>query len=226
VSRRASPGRQAARPARTAAPLARPSLLRADRDVVLTIDAAVARAARLAGPNLACRPGCSECCIGPFPINRLDASRLRQGLLELRDRDPQRAAAIVERASLTVERFEKDFPGDRTTGRLSGEEADEDRFFEAHAAVPCPVLDPTTQTCDLYAHRPVSCRTYGPPVRFGGQDLPPCRLCFQGAPRETIEACRVEPDPAGLERAVLGRLERGGGDAGETVIAYAVIDER
>jgi len=225
VSRSTAQGERPATPARTA-PLARQSLLRADRDVVETIDAALMRASRLAGPNLACRPGCSECCIGPFPINRLDASRLRQGLEELRDKDPQRAAAIAERARLTVGQLAKDFPGDRTTGRLSGEEADEDRFFEAHSAVPCPVLDPTTQTCDLYAHRPVSCRSYGPPLRFGGQDLPPCRLCFQGAAQETIEACRVEPDPSGLERAVLKRLERGDGDAGETVIAYAVIDER
>lgn len=225
MSRRVAQEERLASQARTA-PLERRSLLRADRDVVETIDVALARASRLAGENLACRPGCSECCIGLFPINRLDASRLRQGLEELRDRDPQRAAAIVERARLTVEQLAKDFPGDPATGRLSGEEAEEDRFFEAHAALPCPVLDPATQTCDLYAHRPVSCRTYGPPVRFGGQELPPCRLCFQGATPETIEACRVEPDPGGLERAVLERLERGGGDAGETVIAYAVIDER
>ena len=218
-------GERIATPARTA-PLSRQSLLRADRDVVETIDATLARAARLAGPNLACRPGCSECCIGPFPINRLDASRLRQGLEELRDKDPQRAAAVVERARRTVDQLAKDFPGDPTTGRLSGEEAEEDRFFEAHSALPCPVLDPATQTCDLYAHRPVSCRTYGPPVTFGGQDLPPCRLCFQGASKETIESCRVEPDPGGLERIVLERLERGDGEAGETVIAYAVLSER
>lgn len=226
MSQRKAQGARHAAPARTAEPLSRQSLVRADRDVVATIDAALLRASRLAGPNLACRPGCSECCIGPFPITRLDASRLRRGLEELRERDPQRAAAIAERARLTVERMAKDFPGDRTTGRLSGDEADEDGFFEAQSAEPCPVLDPATQTCDLYVHRPVSCRTYGPPVTFGGQDLPPCRLCFQGAAKETIEACRVEPDPGGLERAVLGRLERGDGEAGETVIAYAVLSER
>jgi Fe-S-cluster containining protein len=184
------------------------------------------RAARLAGPNLACRPGCSECCHGPFPITRLDAWRLREGLAALRARDPRRAAAILERAQRTVERFREGFPGDGVTGRLSGDEEAEDRFFERHAGVPCPVLDPATQTCDLYDHRPVSCRTYGPPVRFGGQDLPPCRLCFQDAPAGTIEACRVEPDPDHLERTVLERLERGDGDASETVIAYAVIGDR
>ena len=201
------------------------SLRRADADVLGTIDDALRSAARAAGANLVCRPSCSECCYGPFPINRLDAWRLREGLQALRARDPERAAAIEERARRTIESFRAEFPGDGATGRLAGDEEAEDRFFEQHAGVPCPVLDPKTQTCDLYEHRPVSCRTYGPPVRFGGEDLPPCRLCFQGATTETIESCRVEPDPQRLERAVVARLERDDGDAGETLIAYAVKDE-
>ncbi|HET8947937.1 MAG TPA: YkgJ family cysteine cluster protein, partial [Candidatus Polarisedimenticolia bacterium] len=159
------------------AAIARRNLLRADADLTGAVDAAVAKAARLAGKALVCRPGCSECCLGPFPINRLDAWRLREGLEALRQSDPARAAAIVVRARAAVAAMRDDFPGDVERGLLAGDEDAEDRFLERHAGTPCPVLDPATQTCDLYAHRPVSCRTYGPPVRFNGQDLPPCRLC-------------------------------------------------
>jgi Fe-S-cluster containining protein len=202
--------------------LARNSLLRADRDLVEAVDGAIASAARRAGDQLVCRAGCSECCIGPFPINRLDAWRLTEGMSSLRQRDPARADAVHERARRTVAIFRPTFPGDPEAGSLGGDQGAEDRFFEAQAAVPCPVLDPATQNCELYEHRPLYCRTYGPPVTFGGENLPPCRLCFTTAPKEAIEAARAVPDRLGLERAILDRLKRDGGDDAETVIAYAV----
>lgn len=202
--------------------IARNSLLRADRDLLDSVDGAIAASARKAGDQLVCRAGCSECCIGPFPINHLDAWRLHEGMADLRQRDPARADAVRDRARRTVSALSSAFPGDAESGRLGGDEAAEDRFFEAHAAVPCPVLDPATQTCDLYEHRPLSCRTYGPPVTFGGENLPPCRLCFTGASATTVEDCRAVPDRHGLERAILDRLKRDGGDEGETIIAWAI----
>jgi Fe-S-cluster containining protein len=218
------PPRPRARHALDAQRIARNNLLRADRDLLETVDSAIAAAARRAGEQLVCRAGCSECCIGPFPINRLDAWRLGEGMADLRRRDPERAAAVLARARRTVERFRDTFPGDPWTGMLGGNEREEDRFFEQQSAVPCPVLDPATQTCDLYEYRPLSCRTYGPPVVFGGEALPPCRLCFTTATPETIEACRAVPDKNGLERAILTRLRRDGEGDGETIIAFAVAD--
>src|SRR5690242_261004 len=44
-----------------------------DRAFIQIVDAATAEAARRSGPWLACRPGCTQCCIGPFPITQLDA---------------------------------------------------------------------------------------------------------------------------------------------------------
>jgi len=202
--------------------LARNSLLRADRDLVEAVDGAIAGAARRAGDQLVCRAGCSECCIGPFPINRLDAWRLAEGMTDLRQRDPARADAVLGRARRTVAIFRPTFPGDPETGSLAGDEKAEDRFFDEQSAVACPALDPTTQTCDLYEHRPLSCRSYGPPVTFGGGNLPPCRLCFTTATKEAVEAARATPDRLGLERAILDRLKRDGGDDAETIIAYAI----
>ncbi len=200
-------------------------LARADRLLLEAVDGVLEVAARKAKSWLACRLGCTECCIGPIPISRLDAWRLRRGLRELKERDPERAAAIVARAREAIETVRAGFPGDAKSGRLSGDQEAEDRFFERHAVLPCPVLDPATGGCDLHAHRPVSCRTYGPPVVFGGEKLAPCRLCFQGAVPRTIEGCRVEPDPNGIEAAILQRLEKGDGETWETIIAFAVAEE-
>ena len=101
---------------------------------------------------------------------------------------------------------------------LAEEDEAAEAYFARHGALPCPALDPETGRCDLYAHRPLTCRTFGPPVKIGEAALPPCRLCFQGAFPETVEACRVEPDPHGIEDRILSRL----GEDVETLIAFAL----
>jgi Fe-S-cluster containining protein len=196
------------------------SLASADRRLLQVIDEAMDEAARRAGPHLVCRPGCTGCCHGPFPINGLDAARLRRGLEELAARDPERAAALVERSRALLPVLAPGFPGDPAAGILTdGDEAD--AYFERHAALPCPALDPPTGRCELYAHRPLSCRTYGPPVHIGATDLPPCDLCFQGARPEEVEACRVEPDPDGVEDRLVRRLPADE----ETLIAFALAND-
>jgi len=195
---------------------------RADAQLLGELEASCARARELAGPWLACGPGCDECCHGPFPITRLDLRRLRRGLAELRRREPERAAALVDRARRAVATLRPGFPGDPDTGRLDLDESRLDAFFERHGALACPALEPGSGRCELYAWRPVSCRTYGPPVRFGEDPSPPCRLCFVGAPVAEIERCRVEPDPDGIEAVTLARAGVAAGEDWETLIAHAL----
>jgi Fe-S-cluster containining protein len=114
------------------------------------------------------------------------------------------------------------FPGERTTGVLAPDEDLREAFFARHEAVPCPALDPASGGCDLYAWRPVTCRTYGPPVRAGGEDLPPCRLCFAGAAPAEVELCRVDVDPGRVEDALLDALGDDPDLPRETVVAYVL----
>ncbi len=193
-----------------------------DRRLLTLLDDGLARAGRRAGERLACRQGCTECCIGPFPITALDVLRLREGLDVLSRRDPRRADALRERARRAWSSLSGDFPGDVETGWLTADERTEQRYLDRHREAPCPALDPDTGACDLYAWRPVTCRTYGPPVRVRGEDLPPCRLCFARASDAEIDACRVTFDPADLEGSLLAGLED---DAGrETLVAFALDD--
>ena len=169
-----------------------------DEALIQIVDAALAEAARKSGPWLVCRPGCTECCMGPFPITQLDARRLREGLAELERRDRQRAARVRERARQAVARTA----------------TDDD---------PCPALDPSTGACDLYAARPITCRIFGPPVRCGSDAVGVCELCFQGASDEEIAACQVEVDPRGLESQLSNELEKSTGVHGETSVAFALV---
>jgi Fe-S-cluster containining protein len=198
-----------------------------DRELVQIIDSALAEAARKSGEWLVCRPGCTQCCMGPFAINQLDVARLRQGLAELEESDPERAARVRERARQSVARLMQlpgGFPGNPVTGILDeGEDAERrfDEFTDLAENEPCPVLDPETGMCDLYSSRPMTCRVFGPPIRSEG-GLGVCELCFHGATDEQIAACEMPVDPDGLESVLLEELQKTTGLEGETIVAFCL----
>jgi Fe-S-cluster containining protein len=200
---------------------------RGDGILLRRADAALAEAARRAGERLACRVGCTECCHGPFPITLLDARRLAEGLRRLRELDPERAKAIERRARREVRALRRGFPGDPATGRLGEDESAAEAFFTRHGARPCPALDPRSGACLLYDARPLTCRTFGPPVRIGNESLPPCRLCFVGASPGVVARCCVRIDAEELEDRLLRRLFRAGQPAAaETLVAFALAPGR
>lgn len=100
--------------------------------------------------------------------------------------------------------MERDYPGDTLYRVLEEETAAEDE--------PCPALDPGTGTCDLYAHRPITCRTFGPAIRMGGELLPVCELCFVGASDAEILACAADISADAFADKGLD----------ETIVAYAL----
>lgn len=189
-------------------------VLEEDRALVAEVDAALERGAQRAGPHLVCRPGCTPCCVGPFDITPLDAARLRAGLEVLLSDDPARGEALSARARIAWERLAADFPGDAERGRLAEDDGAREAFFARHSEEPCPALDPASGRCALYASRPLSCRTFGLPVRSGGLELPPCELCFGAAGPAEVAAATVEPDPGDRE----GRLLAAAGVRGDTVV--------
>lgn len=193
-----------------------------DTELVQIMDAALADAGRRAGSWLACRPGCTQCCYGAFAINALDVARLQAGLEELRAADPFRAEAVQRRALKWIAEHGPDFPGDVATGALGTTVEEAARFEEFANEAPCPALNPESGLCDVYEWRPMTCRVFGPPVRMAeGDELGCCELCFVGASDEQIAACEMAV-PHELEE----RLVEETGDAGETVVAFALTGGR
>ncbi len=114
-----------------------------------------------------------------------------------------------------------EFPGNLKTGVLDEGPEAEECFAEFANDEVCPVLDPETGLCDLYDARPMTCRTFGPPVRTGG-GLGVCELCFHGASDEQIAACEMVVDSDDLEAKLLGRVEKTRGPCGQTIVAFCV----
>jgi Fe-S-cluster containining protein len=192
-----------------------------DGVLIQIVDAALADAVRRSGEWLVCRPGCTQCCVGVFAINQLDAVRLQQGLAELEKTDPLRAGRIRSRARRSVRRMAASFPGDANTGVLDESAQAEERFAEFANDEVCPVLDPETGLCELYDARPMTCRTFGPPVQAEG-GLGVCELCYRGATDVEIAACQMTPDPEDLEATLLRKLEKIRGPRGQTIVAFCV----
>jgi len=197
-------------------------------DLIQIVDAALASATLRSGPHLVCRPGCTQCCIGVFPISQQDAARLREGLELLTHSDPDRAERIRTRVAASLARLAPWFPGGRDPGDIAtfgilGEDEQSTELFEEFANdEPCPVLDLTNGTCDLYEHRPILCRTFGPPARTEEGDLAACELCYTTATTEEIVACELDPAIPDLEATSNEAFDAAHDLHGQTLIAYAL----
>ncbi|MDE3104543.1 MAG: YkgJ family cysteine cluster protein [Acidobacteriota bacterium] len=208
---------------------------RSDSTLVALVSVALASATARAAEHLACRPGCSQCCVGIFPIAQQDAARLREGLAELQATDAARAARIRARVAHSVARLAPYFPGDLTSGVLDAayessplfcDEVLQETGESLGDSEPCPVLDPETGTCDLYQARPITCRTFGPPMQTPGDDgevnLATCELCFTHATTEQIAACQLDPTLPAQEAASNEAFNAANGVHGETLVAFAL----
>ena len=192
-----------------------------DQKLIQIVDSALTDVGRRSGKWLVCRPGCTQCCVGVFSINQLDAFRLRRGLADLEKKAPERAAQVRQRARESVARLLPEFPGNPISGVLDEGEEAEQRFADFANDEPCPALDPATGNCELYESRPMTCRVFGPPVQ-SEEGLCVCELCFQGASEHEIAACEMIPDPDDLESRLLEQLETNSGTRGNTIIAYVL----
>jgi Fe-S-cluster containining protein len=192
-----------------------------DQKLIQIVDSALAEVTRRSGAWLVCRPGCTQCCIGAFSINQLDAARLQRGLADLENRDPDRASQVRQRARESVARLSPEFPGDPVSGLLDEGEDAARRFADFADHEPCPALDPQSGRCELYASRPMTCRVFGPPVQ-SEEGLCVCELCFHGASDKEIAACEMKADPDDLESRLLDELEQSTGRRGNTIIAFCL----
>jgi Fe-S-cluster containining protein len=188
-------------------------------DLFPILDAALSDATARSGHWLACHPGCHQCCLGVFPISQLDAANLRAGLATA---DPAIRERILTRARESRARLTPNFPGDPLTGLLFTEPHHEDTFEDFANDEPCPVLDPATGTCELYAARPVQCRTFGPPVRDEDDNLTVCELNFVGAPPAEVALAEMDLSWRSEEDRLIAAAEQRSGQTGYTLIAFAL----
>ena len=130
------------------------------------VDALFAQVKGLCGDMVACKPGCSDCCHALFDVSLVEALYLNHHFRKLhaegasRDRIIARAEE-ADRAHYKLKRkaFKATEKGVPTTQILAD---------LAKERIRCPLLSDEDR-CDLYDHRPVTCRLYGLPLDIGGQ---------------------------------------------------------
>lgn len=114
--------------------------------------------------SLPCTQGCSDCCIGLFPVTILDRREIQRGLRSLADEHRKRIeqTAAEQVAALTVAAPQLN------TNRFIDQwtEKDIDRVSERFEAWRCPALE-SDGTCGLYEFRPLVCRSMGVPQDEG-----------------------------------------------------------
>jgi Fe-S-cluster containining protein len=159
-----------------------------------------ARAALL--DALPCQRGCCRCCIGVFPITRLDAEQMQAGLTTF---PRQTRLDIQHRASDQVKWLEAAFPELQRSGDVSDWAAkDLDEVAERFGDLPCPALAPDG-SCQVYAFRPMTCRTMGIPVEEHGFVHGACEVQTAVPLIKLSSRLRKEEDDlADMEAAALG----------------------
>jgi Fe-S-cluster containining protein len=181
-----------------------------------------ARAALL--NQVPCQPGCSRCCIGLFPITRLDARLLQEGLAQLptdlRDR-------IVGRAVQQVAALEAVFPRLKSAPSVDDwSDAEVDDAVNAFHHAPCPALM-ENGLCSLYAHRPLTCRSMGIPTRQDAMAYGACGIqTFVPIVRLSASLEAEEHELATREAIELTALPEVAADGEEVLLPYGFLSSR
>jgi len=127
--------------------------------------------------HLQCRVGCTLCCHGLFEIASADVAVIAEGLRSLA---PERRRAMVRRAEEMIAELEH-------PNLAEASAPEKESFFDRVSEVPCPALTAEGR-CEIYASRPLVCRTFGLPLREGTRMLGEvCELNFLAATPEEME---------------------------------------
>ena len=181
-----------------------------------------ARAALL--DDLPCQKGCTRCCVGLFPVTRLDQAELQRGLHSLapHERDAIQTAAARQAELITISAPELAY--DRFIDHLPDRAID--RLVQEFGDLPCPVLQPDG-SCGLYAFRPLTCRSMGIPPEVDGMVQGACEIQTFVPVRRLSPALRAEEDA--LAQAEADALERGhtatGGPGEELFLPFAILPD-
>lgn len=171
-----------------------------------------------------CCQGCSACCIGLFPITRLDALELQRGLDRL---PPLQREAIVARARSQVAVLESAYPILQSKSALDGlDDRMIDGLVEQFSDLPCPALG-SDGTCGVYAFRPLTCRTMGIPTESDGMVQGACSIQTSVPIIRLSPTFRIEENQLAEQEAVhLAILSRAHPDAGdELLLPYGFLPQ-
>ena len=136
-----------------------------------------------------CRIECADCCHAVFDLSLIEAIYINYHFNRLyKEADRNRLLEKANRADRTVYRLKRNAYRDLESGK------NEVEILNALAMerVRCPLLDENNR-CELYAHRPITCRLYGIPTSIAGKGHT-CGLSGfkEGRPYPTVKLEKIQ----------------------------------
>ena len=152
------------------------------------------------GEEVRCGRGCSDCCYALFDLSLVEALYLNHHFNRLFDGAARNA--VMERADEAdrqVHRLK------RAVFKASQEGASAAQILAdvARQRLRCPLLN-EKDLCDLYDHRPLTCRLYGLPMNIGGEAKTCGKSGFTpGKSYPTVNMERIQERLANLSRELV-----------------------
>ncbi|WP_163529151.1 YkgJ family cysteine cluster protein [Halobacillus ihumii] len=117
------------------------------------VDYEIGRMEHFANLTASCFKGCAFCCYFPIVLSKMEAKIMFRSIENFSE---DRKQAIYDHWDRYYEKYAK------TLKEAAGMDhnADETKLAYKKLNLPCPLLDPETQTCMAYEVRPIPCRTY------------------------------------------------------------------
>jgi len=134
------------------------------KEIVDMVDTAFERVKKEYPENVNCKEKCSDCCYALFDLTLIEAIYLNNFFNNtFKGKKREKILEKLNRADRRIHVLKKQAYRDIQAGK---EEADI-LMKMANERVRCPLLNEKDK-CDLYEHRPITCRLYGIPVSSGG----------------------------------------------------------
>ncbi|RPJ75056.1 MAG: YkgJ family cysteine cluster protein [Desulfobacteraceae bacterium] len=132
--------------------------------LVAASDAAFDRVRKAHADCVKCTQGCSDCCLAIFDLTLIEALYLNHRFKQAFD--PAARAELQEKANRADRQIAK--IKRRAHDQLKAGKPEAEILADlARERVRCPLLN-SRDLCDLYDHRPLTCRFYGIPTAIGG----------------------------------------------------------
>jgi Fe-S-cluster containining protein len=134
--------------------------------LVAASDAAFDRVKALHEDCVRCTEGCADCCHAIFDLTLIEALYINHCFLR-KFRPGTEREAMEERAN-RADRLLTRIKRQAHRDLMNGKPEEEILADLARERVRCPLLN-HQDLCDLYEHRPLTCRFYGIPTAIGGK---------------------------------------------------------
>ncbi|MBN2140618.1 MAG: YkgJ family cysteine cluster protein [Desulfovibrionaceae bacterium] len=155
------------------------------------------------GDLVRCDKGCCDCCYALFDLTLIEALYLNRRFNQAFEGLAR--STILERADEADRRVYK-FKRSLYKASEQGRSTEEILKTAARERLRCPLLN-DSELCDLYEHRPITCRLYGVPTAFGGRAHTCAKSGFTpGRPYPTVHLDKIQDRLLALSRELVAGL--------------------